>query len=656
MVRYNRTSLALDGALAEKDCFEEIEGYLSGENSYWLEHDVWRVSDGRLDDRGISLEKVIGDIVADFSPVKDGRMKTELKYYTLWSLTMGTIAASTFALNYRRGLKDLGELLEDAGNVKSITDVFFTEEELSQKGWAGFRRDTVLRVVKRAKELLWDVYDIEDETEKDIWRALRIPGARLSAVQRRNKPTLRFSGLPVYYKECIKRYFRRMVIKRSWSHCTEMLRYIRTFFRLFYENGYEDGFLKNFNRFDVERYLEWIAEEHEGDNATYTSKSVSFIREFLDYIQMAEYPEAPEKDVYKLIFDDDIPKRERLSDTYEKIKYIPEPVRNQLDSNVAAIEPVEMQPLYVLLRESGWRGTDILNLRYDTCLDYVWDREEERYVPWLCGEITKTGISLLKIPIRDDVADLIEDLKKKAEEKSTDWNNPEKYLFNTYKGVNTGLPYRKAAFVTAVQEMIDRKGILDADGKPYHFKTHALRHTRASEYAEQGMPIGVIRKMLGHCSLQMSLHYADVSENVLYNKWKETESLGILKLKADPPGKAIDPQNIKEEVCYEHVRKGLDAVRVPFGVCFKPSKLACKTQLKHCLECASFCSTKVNEAEYREEIKRVGAQIALGKRLGRKEWVDKNQEYLDLLLYMVECIRQEGIIHKNGPLREGSHA
>ena len=100
------------------------------------------------------------------------------------------------------------------------------------------------------------------------------------------------------------------------------------------------------------------------------------------------------------------------------------------------------------------------------------------------------------------------------------------------------------------------------------------------------------------------------------------------------------------------MRKGLDAVRVPFGVCFKPSKLACRTQLKHCLECASFCSTHENEIEYREEIKRVGAQIAIGKRIGRQEWVDKNQEYLDLLLRMVERIRREGIVHKNGSLRE----
>ena len=655
MARYNSTSLALAEEAAQRDCFSEVGKYLSSEGGYWQTHDVWTKDAGAFSERKISLEGVRGRVIADFSTVPDGRLKTELKYYALWSLSMGVISASTFMLNYKSAVKDLGEFLISNGCTSGLTEAMITEDELAEKGWSAFHKDTSLRVLGRAKTILADIYNIGDETEKDLWRALRIPGARLSAAQKRAKPTLRFTDIPEFYKETVKRYLRRMVVKRSWSHCSEMLRYIRTFFRLFYENRYEDGFLKTLNRFDIEKYLEWIAEVYEEDNATYTSKAVSFIREFLDYIQMAEYPEAPEKDVYRLIFDDDIPKRERPEDTFEKIKYIPEPVRIQLDANVSAIEPEEMQPLYVLLRETGWRGTDVLDLRYDNCLDYVWDKEEGKYVPYLCGEITKTGIPLLKIPIREDVAEMIEGLKKEAAAKSTERNNPERYLFNTYKGINTGLPYSKMAFVKAVQDMINRKEILGADGKLYHFKTHSLRHTRATEYAEQGMPIGVIQRMLGHCSLQMSLHYAKVSDNVLYKKWKETESLRILHLAANPPGKELEAAP-SGTVSYEHVRKGLDAVRVPFGVCFKPSKLPCKTQLKHCLECASFCSTRENEAEYREEIRRVGAQIALGKRLGRPEWVDKNQEYLELLMAMVERIRQEGIVHKNGALREEPHA
>lgn len=654
MQRYNTTSLAFAVEAAEADCHAQIEDYLLSEGGYWLENDIWTVKSGKFEERGIDLEGRKRGSIADFTAVPDGWLKTELKYHALWSLTNKVIMPSTYATNCKSATRDLGNLLQGRAAADSIMQISLSREEAEAEGWAAFHQAAVFRILNGAKSLLSSVYDISAETDRDIWRAIRIPGARLSAAQKRSAPHLRVGDIPEHYKSAVKRYMRRLVVKRSWSHCSEMLRYIRKFFHAFYRNGYADGFLKQVSRFDIERYLEWVAEDYEGGNATYSSKAVSFIREFLDYIQMAEYPEAPERDIYRLIFPDDIPKRERPEDTFEKIKYIPEPVKIQLDANVSAIEPEEMQPLYVLLRESGWRGTDILNLRYDSCIDYVWNKAEEKYVPYLCGEITKTGIPLLKIPIRDDVAELVEELKKEAELRSTGENNPEKYLFNTYEGLSMGLPYSKAAFVCAVQGMIDRKGICGADGKPYHFRAHSLRHTRASEYAEQGVPIGVIQRMLGHCSLQMSLHYAKVSENAVYQKWKETEALGILQIRSTPPGMS-EAESSSEKICYEHVRKGLDAVRVPFGVCFKPSRLACRTQLKHCLECASFCSTQENEAEYREEVKRVGAQIALSKRLGRQEWVEKNQEYLNLLLSVLERIREKGVVHKNGALREDPH-
>lgn len=180
-----------------------------------------------------------------------------------------------------------------------------------------------------------------------------------------------------------------------------------------------------------------------------------------------------------------------------------------------------MKPVYILLRETGWRGTDILNLRYNQCLDYVWNSRNKEYVPYLYDEITKTGILLHKIPIRPEIAEMVSELIKAAEEKSTDDNNPDKHLF---------------------------------------------------------------------------------------------------KMESEPPNQKYQK---KEEVHYEFVRKNLDAVKVPFGVCFKPTKLGCKTQTRMCLECSSFCTTKEDLAAYEEEIKRVKAQITIGMKLQRTGWTEK---------------------------------
>lgn len=199
------------------------------------------------------------------------------------------------------------------------------------------------------------------------------------------------------------------------------------------------------------------------------------------------------------------------------------------------------------------------------------------------------------------MADMLGKLSEDAVGMSTDDNNPEHFLFNTYEGKNKGMPYSKPAFSLAVQELINRKGILDGQGELFHFKAHGLRHMRVMEYTEQDMPIGIIQQILEHCSLQMTLHYSKVSENKLYEKWKETENLNLLHLNSRPP----QIKEAKEEgLHYEFVRKNLDAVKVPFGVCFKPGKLPCRQQMNHCIECANFCTCSDSLPEYEAEIEK----------------------------------------------------
>ena len=105
-------------------------------------------------------------------------------------------------------------------------------------------------------------------------------------------------------------------------------------------------------------------------------------------------------------------------------------------------------------------------------------------------------------------------------------------------------------------------------------------------------------------------------------------------------------------VRYEKVRPGLDAVRVPFGVCFKPSKAGCRRQTEQCMECPSFCSTSENLDEYAAEIEKARSMIRIGQTLGREEWVKKNQEYLERLIRMQKELADKGIVHKSGPMRE----
>ncbi|MBQ8230953.1 MAG: tyrosine-type recombinase/integrase [Lachnospiraceae bacterium] len=626
--------------------YREMTEYLSSEGGYWLKEDRWYTGAECFTEAGIRIaEKEKNWILADFSGYRADRLKLEMKYYYLWSMKEKWLTAKSLCHNYVRAVREIGKYLGELG-MESLEG----QEELQEPVWLeGIERQSYLHLYHTAARFITDFYDDREETEKDVWILARIPGVKQSAADKRLNHSLDFREIPLYYRDMVKQYMARLIVRRSYSLCYEKLVYIRYFFRVFYKNGYENGFFEALKRQDMEKYLGWVAADYADKNATVRSKTVLYIRHFIDYIQLAEYEQAPVKDVTRLLFDDDIPRRERAEDTRNKVKYIPEPVKEQLDASLQELEPEEMRPVYVLLRESGWRGTDVLNLRYDNCLEYLWSEKNKEYIPYLCGEITKTGIPVLKIPVRSEVAEMVKELAGKVKEQSTEENNPEHYLFNTFEGKNKGLPYSKPAFSKAVQELINKKGILDGDGQLYHFRAHSLRHTRAMEYTEQGMPIGIIQQILGHCSLQMTVHYSKVSENMLYEKWKETEKLELLHLDSRPPQKVP----VKEEgLHYEFIRKNLDAVKVPFGVCFKPAKIPCRQQMNHCVECANFCTCRDNIPEYEAEIDRVRKQIELSNNLDRIDWVEKNRNYLETLEKMLERIRAEGLVHKNGHIRE----
>jgi len=644
--------------------YQMLTEYLMEDDRYWLNNDIWDITDPVFEKNAMIPEYRVGIERIGFDFIDNPVIKNEVKYYVLYSVKNRHITLSFVLNEYQYAIRMLMEYLNlhikglaSLNGVrieKGIWRLFLINKDFTVNEKGEISNVTYRYVSNTLCKFITDYYDVREEMEKDVWHAERIAGSRIPASGANCQGmTLDFSTISSYYHSTLKRYFRTIVTKKSWSHCKQMMTYLKYFFDVFYRNGYSDGFVERLTREDVEKYIFWFNGEHEYQNATYRSKFVSYIRTFLEYIQMAQYEKAPGKEVYFLIYQDDIPRREMNKDEVRKVRFIPEPVLKQLDSSLCELDRSKYIPFYILLRETGWRGTDILNLRYDNCLETVWNGKEGRNNYYLCGEITKTGISCLKIPIHDDTALMVKKLVAKAEEESTEKNNPKKYLFNTYDGRHKGRPFTKNVFVSSVQRLIRDKDIRDTDGSMYHFRTHSLRHTRAREYVEQGLGISIIQQILGHQSLQMTIHYATVAENTLYEKWKETEKLDLFRIntmRQDTDTTLESHSN--NAVRYEYVRKSLEAVKVPFGVCFKPAKVSCRQQLQHCLECASFCSTKENIYEYEAEIIRVKAQIEISCTCGRKEWEEKNQQYLQALESILTKIKSEGIVHKNGSTRE----
>jgi hypothetical protein len=102
-----------------------------------------------------------------------------------------------------------------------------------------------------------------------------------------------------------------------------------------------------------------------------------------------------------------------------------------------------------------------------------------------------------------------------------------------------------------------------------------MRHTRATELLNGGVPIHVVQRYLGHLSPEMTMRYADTLP-----KTHEREFLRFKKLGADGRELDLDPADI-----YEMVQLSRHTDRIlPNGVCLLPPIKRCDRG-NACLTC-----------------------------------------------------------------------
>lgn len=132
----------------------------------------------------------------------------------------------------------------------------------------------------------------------------------------------------------------------------------------------------------------------------------------------------------------------------------------------------------------------------------------------------KSKTSIRDIPMTDTIKAVLKSQKQKQQRYS---GNISKFSRNIFENLYGGLVYNASAN-KAISETIKR---MNADGiEIEHFSAHALRDTFATRYIEQGGSPQVLKTILGHSSLAMTMDlYAHVMPNT---KQKEMESIRIV--------------------------------------------------------------------------------------------------------------------------------
>ena len=413
--------------------------------------------------------------------------------------------------------------------------------------------------------------------------------------------------------------------------------------------------LNELKRQHIEGYICYINEyvqsnlTRKGANPqNYILKAVTYVDRFLTDIQFYEYDIAPKISMHKLIYSSDKPKLPKKS--ADKIDYIPDFVLEQLFKNINDLHP-DMVPIIYTAFKTGLRISDVLGLKTD-CLVRI----KEKY--YIQTDIQKIQIKGHRIPIDDELANLLAVEIKRSIEYSNQDNNPDNYIFVCYHGRRKGKPYSQGWIRGNLNQLAVKHQIKDESGNLFWFKMHQFRHTYGVKLLNNGADILVVQELLAHASPEMTLTYAKLLDDTKRKAFDEVIKQGVFsfdngdRIVQYQPGDDI-PEEILETLYRDHKLTAMDN---PYGTCHARIKGDCPYMDEPpCLTCngGKPCNhlaigfSEDDTQKYELLVKTTSRSIQYAEQYGREDIKEKNQKNLETYQSILDTLQKGDIIFGN---------
>jgi integrase len=474
---------------------------------------------------------------------------------------------------------------------------------------------------------------LEAELARNRWDARNIPGLRYAPHDTRYY--VDFRQVPEVFRSAVKDYIRlKLVGGRSATTLNNNVRYLGHFFTFFLHQYPSACTLQTLSSHDIDAFILYLKTSVDQRGVKNPSQNIYShlvpLMGLLFYLERVEHLIKPKEPATRIIWRDHYPKVDRSGSG--QVKYIPQTVLSQLDAHIQHLRPFYI-PLIALLRASGWRISDILFLKWDTCL------EQEGEKISLVGDIQKTRVLGHKIPIAKEIAAVVLAQIEWVKQHYTTEENPKRWLFPASKRMRNsprfqlGNPLASRGLYEVLDRLAEKYQIQDEAGNIFHFRLHAFRHTKAVELVNNGMSLLMVQQWMAHTSPEMTVIYAKILDETLRTQWEKTVQQGIVQFNDGKPefvpGKKLLPMAGENTFDPERVREHRQNVKMALGSCLKTAKIMCKFVELPCFHCPAYVLTPDDLPALEAYEQQILERIEIGKQAGNNHWTLVNQKNLD---------------------------
>ena len=649
------------------------------ETNYFLENDAWNV-DFFFGINQFQTQQ------AEYKPtrknfrftIENESLKIEFKYIIHYLIFEDKWKISSWINGQQHSLTKLFTFLDE--KYPSLNTMLDLNIEKAEKEWLYYLNDKGIKTISTQKTIrgeyscktavanilrnmydkYFDLMDTREEWEKDSWD-VRILNQKygIEFNESQTKSYINFNNISNHiFKNIVKQYCQQRLLSRnnfSVSTAQAYCSYIPPFLNFINELEPTWNDLKELNRQHIEKYIVYLNEYTQNqltrknpNPKRYILMALCMVEKFLSDIQRYNYEIAPMTPIQKLIYPDDKPKLPKKS--ADELDYIPDFVLEQLFDHINDLHPEVVPVVYVAFR-SGLRICDVLDLNVD-CLV----RLKEKY--YIQGDLRKVSWEGHRIPIDDELANLLAVEIKQSKELSNQDNNPKNLIFVRYRGSRKGYPYGQHWVRDKLNELAHKHQIKDENGKLFHFTMHQFRHTYGVKLLNGGADILVVQDLLGHASPEMTLTYAKLLDTTKRKAFDEVIKQGVFSFDNGNqiieyrPGDDI-PKDILETLYRDHKLTAMDN---PYGTCHARIKGSCPHMDEPpCLTCngGKPCNdlaigfSEDDIQKYELLVRTTSRSIQYAEQHRREDIKEKNQKNLEMYQSILNTLQQGEIIFGN---------
>lgn len=492
---------------------------------------------------------------------------------------------------------------------------------------------------------------VEAEFAKDRWDAHHIPGLRYAA--HGSHYHILFTVVPLSWRPLIKEYAKYLIAAdRTVETIDIRVRQLGHFLQFFLQRSPQATGLHDLSTQDIDAFTAWIRADVKlrklKNSNTHVNSHMQAFAGWLSYLERTDHPIKPQLPLSRLIWPHHYPPLDYKSPS-STIKYISQSVLGQLDQHLHQLTAVYI-PVMVVLRASGWRISDVLALKWASCLE----QRNEKYC--LVGDIQKTRVLGHKIPISQEVAQVVQAQIVWVKHHYGAEENPHGWLFPASKTLQQGRsprflvgdPLAAGGIRDRLNRLAEKHGICDEQGNLFHFRLHAFRHTKAVELINNGMSLVLVQQWMAHASPEMTLIYAKILDETMRKAWEKTVKLGIVQFNDSKPefvpGKKLLPMAGSNAFDPERVREHRQNVKMALGSCLKTAKIMCKFVELPCFHCPAYVLTPDDLPALEAYEQQILERIEIGKQAGNAHWIEVNQKNLDERVRLAIALLRQGHI------------